>query len=130
MEQAMHAFGGFAMVFGGLQDQPHVNTADDQHVFLRLHLAGGFADQKAIAGRNFARLQRAPVGSDESTGGGGDDIVERGCMRLELFGRDFVMLGDCAMGAKVDRVILSRQVGDPQGSAEAFYFDAGGVGDL
>lgn len=56
----------------------YVDAADDQHLLFDLDLTDRFRGQIAFACRDTARLQRASEGAGQSTGCGGDYIVERG----------------------------------------------------
>jgi hypothetical protein len=73
------------------------------------------------------RLQRASKGTGESAGGGGDDVIERGRMRREGFGRHFVVLGDRAVNAKDYGRRFRRQVRAAHRASFALDADFGAV---
>lgn len=73
---------------------------DHQYATLDFDVAFGFRRQAALTSLDLARLQRATQGSGQSTGGGGDDIVEGGGLRLVGPGGRLVMLGHLVMHPK------------------------------
>ena len=83
----------------------HENLLFDQDVTF------GVGCQPAAAGVDSARLQRAPEGAAESTGGGGHDIVERGRVVGKDTGRRAVVLPYFVVGAEENWFGLGRQVG-------------------
>jgi hypothetical protein len=64
----------------------------------------------ALPSFDLARLQRATQGSGQSTGCRGDDIVERGGVRLVAARSRLVVLRDLIVNAKQDRLALLRKV--------------------
>ena len=75
---AVHALDGLVDILIGREAEAHMNPANHQHPFFGFDLAGHLSAQGAAACVDLARLQRAPEGPEQSTGGGGDDVVERG----------------------------------------------------
>ena len=67
MEDPRNSFGSLSVFLRCLEEQPDVNTTDDEHAVVFLDLARCIARQQAVAGRDLTRLQRASKGSDEST---------------------------------------------------------------
>jgi hypothetical protein len=55
-----------------------MDAPDDEHTAFLLNLAYGFRGEAAIAGRNTARLQRAPKRASQSTCDGSNHVVKRG----------------------------------------------------
>jgi hypothetical protein len=80
----------------------HMNAANDEDVIFSLNLTSNLSRQALVAGIYLTRLQRASEGADESTTSRGHNIINRGRMRLvHLFGRDSIMLGNCAVNTKM-----------------------------
>src|SRR6266446_8749657 len=69
--------------------------------------------QASPRGWDLARLQRAPVGSDQSTRSRGDHEVERRGVRLEGARGGAVVLRHRPMRAEHDRLLLGRQPSVP-----------------
>jgi hypothetical protein len=96
------AVGGVAFVVGHVHAAVlNVDPFDDQDVVLELDLAACMSHQTGgvdSPGRKSAR-ERAR----QSTGGGADNVVQRGGVLGELTGRGAVVLGDWAVGAVVHR---------------------------
>src|ERR1700730_2987240 len=62
-----------------------------------------------VARIDLTRIQRASEGAEHSTGGRGDQVVDRGGMRLRKFCRiDFVVLGNGPVDAKDHRLRFTR----------------------
>jgi hypothetical protein len=123
----VHALGGFPLSRVEFQVIVCVDAPDHQDLAVALHLSPGFRHQPAVAGRNFARLQRASERAGQSASGRRDDIVEGGGMRLVHGGVDPVVLGDLGVHSEEDRGGNVGQIGTAQGPLDAFDFDAGGV---
>ncbi len=92
------------------QSETDVDPLDHEHVTLELDLALGLGDQTIDRRRHLTRFQRASEGSGQSTGGRGDDIVERGRVRLDL-GADLVVSRDRAVDTENDGHALRREIG-------------------
>jgi hypothetical protein len=65
----------------GAQRIADVDAFDDQHLAVQLDLAFRVSPETTASGGDAARLERAPEGADQSTGRGGDDVVEGGGVR-------------------------------------------------
>jgi len=79
----------------------HMYTFDDQHTSIILDFTADFAPEAAILGIDFARIQRASKGAQHSTAEGGDDVVNRGGVRLRQAALvDTVMLCNPTMNAE------------------------------
>jgi len=103
------AFCRFAFVLGAAgQRVGHPDPLDDQDLVFQVDLAFGFRCELSLACIDPARLQRATQGAGESTGGGGDDVIERRGVVGILAGRGAVVLAHLVMGAEEDRVGLDR----------------------
>jgi hypothetical protein len=64
----MHAFRGLPLFFRDAKFVLYVNAFDDEHtIFSFLDFSANLAHQLTV-GFDFARLQRAPEGSKQSTG--------------------------------------------------------------
>ncbi len=84
------------------------NPLDDEHAILDLDVALGIRRQVALPRFDPARLQRATQGAGQSTGRGGDDVVERGRVRFERARRCAVMFRHLVVDAEADRILLCR----------------------
>ena len=102
-----------------LQPVAHANPLDYEHLVLELDLSLGRRFQPALVRRDATRLQRAAQGPRESTGGGGDYVIECGGTLIDLVGPDAVVLTDCAVGAEHDRFGFRRQPCPPDRSSLA-----------
>jgi hypothetical protein len=80
----MHTLDGVTYNSGviGTQIVGHVHTFDYQHASIVLDFTANFAAETSILGIDFARIQRASKGAQHSTAEGGDDVVNRGGVRL------------------------------------------------
>lgn len=106
------------------------NPLDDEHAILDFDVPLGFRGQVSLTGVDLARLQRATQGPGESAGSRGDDVVERGGVRLEASGGRLVMLGHFIVNAKEHRLALFRKVGSPQRTFHALDSHARDIADL
>ena len=107
-----------------------VDAPYHKHTIFGLYLAPDFSRQMFIARIDLARLQRAPEGADQSTAGGGHNIVERRRMRLGNLRADAVVLGDGPMHAESHRLPLRRQISQPQRAELALDTYARNIGDV
>ena len=114
----------------GFQFEGRVNAADDEDVILGFNFTDGLRDQTGIRCINLTRLQRASEGAGESTSGGGDDVVERGGVRIKDVRRDLVMFGDRAMHAEQHGRGLGGQPGPTERALEALDLDVRAVNDV
>lgn len=77
--ERVRALGRFALVFRTAPEVvANVDPFEHEHFVFQDHNAFSFGAEPAVARVDSARLQRAPQGSGESTGGGGNDVVKRG----------------------------------------------------
>jgi hypothetical protein len=108
--EGVRALRRLALVLGAAgQRVAHANPLDDEHLLVEVDLAFGFRRKPALARVDPARLQRATQGAGESTGRGGDDVVERGRVVLILAGRRAVVLTNLVVGSEEHGVGLRRQ---------------------
>ena len=115
--KAVHAFHGFKGLFWRHEPHSQVDAPYYEHTFLCFHLASHFPYELPAARIDVTRIQRASEGAEHSTGGRGDQVVDRGGMRLGKFcWIDFVVLGDGPVDAEDDRLRFTGQVGDPNGT--------------
>src|SRR5689334_8662948 len=77
-EAAMYAFDGLAHIFRSSKLHLDMDPANDQHAVFSFDLSANVSSQPATAGIDFARLQRAPEGSEHSPAGRSDNVVQ-GC---------------------------------------------------
>jgi len=59
-----------------------MNPANHQHAVFGFDFSRHIGTELAAARVDLARLQRATKGAEQSTGGCGDDVVERGRVRF------------------------------------------------
>lgn len=88
-----------------------VNAFYHKNLVLEFYLAGDIGCQLAGACVDLARFQRAAKCACQSAACCGDNIVQRGCVGLEGFGADTVVLGDLPMNAEDDRLGFRGEVG-------------------
>jgi hypothetical protein len=86
-----------------------MDLLDYEHLVLEVHLAFGIRRKLSLACIDPARLQRATQGAGESTGGGGDDVVERGGVVGVLASRGAVVLANLIVGSEENRFRLNRE---------------------
>jgi hypothetical protein len=91
-----------------------VDAPNHEHAFVLLDFTYSLGHKTVDRRGDLTRLQRASKGSGESTGGRGDNIVERSGMRRKGIRRNLIMLGDCAMDAEDHRRRLRGQVSAAQ----------------
>ena len=127
-EESVDAAGRLPVPFLGLQPQFGVDAADHQDVVFRLDFAHGLGNQPRVRRINVTRFQRASEGAGESTGGGGDNVIERRRVRFEHFGRHLIMLGYRAMHAESHRCGFGRQPGPAQRASDALNPDMRTIG--
>jgi hypothetical protein len=127
--ERVSALGGLALTGLEFQVVADPDPLDHQDAVLDLHLAPGLGVEPPLAGRDLARLQRAPEGAGESAGGGRDHVVERGRVGLVLAHVDAVVAGHRAVDAEQDRARLGRQVRAAERPADALDADVRGIGD-
>ena len=106
------------------------NPLDDEHAILDFDVPFGLRGQVSLTGFDLARLQRATQGPGQSAGCRGNDVVERGRVRLEASGGRLVMLGHFIVNAKEHRLALLRKVGSPQRTFHALDAHMRDVADL
>ena len=125
---SMHALHRFAGLFWRNQPHGHVNAAYYEDTFLRFHLASHIRNELAVARVDVARLQRASKSPGHSTGGSGNDIIDRGGMSFGKFGGiDLVVLGNRTVDAKGHRMRFTRQLSDAQRASLSFDANFGNV---
>lgn len=100
-----------------------MNAFDQEHPVVLLNLSGHVGDQPPFAGRNFARLQRAPEGSGESPSGGRDQVVERGGVRRVLLNIYTVVISHRSVHPEQDRLGLFREKRFSERSTDPFDSD-------
>jgi hypothetical protein len=83
-----------------------VDAPDDQDLAVQLDLADRVCLETTVSGRDATRLQRAPEGPGQSPGGRGDQIVQRGRVRLAVLGVGAVVLGYGAVHPEGERSVL------------------------
>ena len=87
----------------------HPDPLQYQNPAIELDLAFRFGRETVRGRLNLARLQRATKGSGQSTGRGGDDVVER--RRVLLFRRPVVVGGDGPMNTETNGTLVGRHPG-------------------
>src|SRR5438093_6420236 len=92
-----------------------MDSPDDEDAIFDLDFAAHIGCKPAIACINFARLQRAPEGSDHSATRGRDHIVERCGVRFpKLALINPIVPGDRTMDAESDGICLTGELCDTQ----------------
>jgi len=115
-----------------LDPQPvaDVYPLDHQHAIFLLDLADRFCSEVSLSRRYLARFQRASECAGESTGGRGDQVIDRRCMRGPSRNLHPVMLGDLRMNVEPDRFTFRRHKGTSQRPLDALNSYSGAVCDL
>jgi len=122
------AFYGFPGVLGSIKQEVNVNPANYQDPLIGFDFASYVGTQAAVASIDFARIQRAPEGSDHSTAQGGHNIIDCCRMRFGQFGWiQAIMLGDGSVNAEDYWFRLAGQVGDSQRSRPPFNLNVGHI---
>ena len=85
------------------QGEHDMNTPDHQHALLDLYFAVRDSFESIPARHDLARLQRATQGTEQSTTGRGNDIVDRGRVRIRHHACDAVVMRNRPMRAKANR---------------------------
>jgi hypothetical protein len=97
------AFHGFPSVLGSIEYVVNVNSANDQNPLIGFDFPSYFGPQPAVARIYFARIQRAPEGSDHSTTQGGHHIIKRCRVRFGQFRWiQAIMFGNGSMNTEDD----------------------------
>jgi len=81
----MNTARGVPACFFRLQFELHVDSTDDEHVFLEFHLAHCLSNQPVIRRVYLERLQRSPEGSDQSTRRRRYDVIQSSSVRFHDF---------------------------------------------
>ena len=131
LEHGMDALRGHHL-FGGnvVQAEDDVNTTEYEHTVLHLHLAARDCREASSTGSNLARLQRAAQGAEQSTRGRGDDVINRGRMRIRHVAMNPVMAGNRAVRAEADRLGFSRQLRQAQWSLHSNEWNLGTINNV
>jgi hypothetical protein len=124
----MHSFHRFARLLGSSKEVVNVNSANDQDPLVGLDFALDVGTQPAVARIYFARLQRAPEGSEHSTTERGDNIVKSCGMRFGEFCRiQAIMPGNRSMNAEDYWLRLSWQLCDSKRARPPFDPNVGHI---
>ena len=100
---------------------PHRDPFQYQDTAFKLDLSGRVGAETTVSGWDTARLQGAAQRPGQSTSRRGDDIVQRGRVRLVLALPQPVMRGDLAVHTEHNRRVLRRHPGVPQRPASPFH---------
>jgi hypothetical protein len=118
------ALDGGALFFWGYEAHGDVDASDNEHSIFKFDFPSDVSGEFVVACIDLTRFQRASEGAHHSTGGSGDYVVDGGGVRFfNLVGRDFVVLGDCAVNAEDHRLRLAGKVGNAQRADFAFDLD-------
>jgi hypothetical protein len=109
------------------QGEHDMDAPDHQHALLDLYFAVRDGFESIPARHDLARLQRAAQGTEQSTTGRGDDIVDRGRVRIRHFSLDAVVTGNRPMGAKANGFWLSRQLRETERALDPRQRNLGSV---
>ena len=91
-----------------------MNAAQHEHALLNFDLARGRGCELIAARSDFARLQRAAKGTEQSTTRGGNQIIERCRVRLRYFIFDPVVTCNRAVCSKRYGLCLGGQLREPE----------------
>src|SRR6267143_4182698 len=127
---AVHALRRLPLLGRTLQRELHVDAPDHQRLAVQLHLSCGFRDELPGGCGDLTRLQRASVGAEQSTRRGGDDIVERGGVRLVRPFLRAVVFRNRSVGAELHRLLLLRKPRVPKRTLHPLETDLGPVRDF
>jgi len=104
------------IVRAALQAVADADPLDHQHLLFQDHVPLSLRAERAVRCVDPTRLQRAPEGACQSTGGRGHNVVEgRRMVRIEA-ARGPVMLANLVVGPERDRLRLRREEGPPDRS--------------
>lgn len=112
--KAQHAFRGLALTLVRGQVIGDMDALNDQDVAVFFDLAYRLGRKVPLAGRNFARLQRAPEGAGQSATRRRNQVVQRRCVRIDDVCVHAVMLRNLGMHAEEHRIQIGRQIRPPQ----------------
>jgi hypothetical protein len=99
----VRTFGRFALIGRTTaQRVGDANRLDDQDLVLDVDVTFGRCAEPPFARVDAARLQRAAQGAGQSTGGGGDDVIEGGGVLGILAGSSAVVLTHRSMRSEGD----------------------------
>jgi hypothetical protein len=105
-----------------------MDAFDDQDLAVLLDLPAGITDQPGVAGRDFARFQRAAEGAGQSPGRRRDQVIQGGGVGFVDIRVDAVVLGDFRVNAENHRLRHLGQISAAQRALYALDPDAGCVG--
>lgn len=83
-----------------------MNATEHQNALVHFHLSMSDRRQVACARRDPARLQRASEGAEQSTTSGGNDIVDRRCVRVGHVTLNAVVTSDRTVSTEANRFAL------------------------
>jgi hypothetical protein len=102
------AFGSLTLFFWSLELELYVNAFNDENAILRFFNFSAYLSCEPSIGLDFARLQRAPEGSQQSTRYRCDQVIDRGCVGFsKILGIDPIMLRNCTVHAEYHRLGLA-----------------------
>jgi len=79
---------------------------------------------------DLARLQRAPEGADQSSPGGGNDVIKRRRVWFRNFGAHTIVFGNSPMHTESNGLGFSRQISQTQRATFAYYANMRNVGNI
>jgi hypothetical protein len=97
-----------AILFVGGETKHLPDPLEDENLPLGLYLPHRLGVE--VMEGNPTRCQRAPKGAEQSPAGRRDEVIEGGVVRLLLFSRDAVVLGDLAVDAEQHRLFLDGEI--------------------
>lgn len=118
----MDALGGRALLCRRFEPMNDVNTLDDENAIAAFfHLAPHIGREITVVSIDFARLQRATQGAEQSTGNRGHQVINGGGVRFAEVGRIHAIVGgNRAMHAEDHRIFFSRKSGKTHRSHFSF----------
>lgn len=87
-----------------LEGHDDVDSLEHEYAVLDLDFPDGIRGQEPATCADLARLQRATKGTEQSTAGGGDDVIDRRRVRLGNVAPDAVVPRDRAVSPEAHRL--------------------------
>jgi len=125
---SVYSLHGCAGLFSCHQLHVHADAADHQNAFFRFHLACYVRNQLSVTRIDVARFQRTSKCAEHSTGGGGDNVINRGSVGLREFGSiDLIVFCNRTVDAENNGLRFTGQIGNTQRTDPSFDAGLGNV---
>ena len=130
-EHVVRAIGNVDFVFGGtLQHEHYVDATENEHTSLDLDLAMCDSRQVPFTGRDPARLQRAAQGTEQSSTGRRDHVIDRSRMRIVDLAADAIVTRNRTVRTETHRLAFGRHLRETQWSFDTCQRNFGSVDDV